>query len=184
MEKTKLNINIEDNFLNEEELSLVHNYCYESEYHYGEKDTSDSPYATGMVNEIYSFRNQNLNMNKKKVIVFNLFREKIEKKFEFTKNLSLYRMYVNCFSPLENPLFHTDGTDGDVTFLFYINEEWNVNDGGETQFYFNNTLYGIPPQKNRLVWFNANLLHKASSFKNKYRFSVAIKYTKNDLSIS
>ena len=85
-------------------------------------------------------------------------------------------MYINYFSPLENPFFHTDGSNGDITFLFYLNDKWEIDDGGETQFYFNHTIYGVPPLNNRLVYFDADIIHKATSFRNKSRFTIAIKY--------
>jgi Rps23 Pro-64 3,4-dihydroxylase Tpa1-like proline 4-hydroxylase len=176
MEHKKISINVEDNFLNENDLAFVHQYCYKSLYVYGEKDNSYSPNATGMVSEIYSSKNCKLNEDKDKLLIFNLFKENLDEKYEFVKNLTLYRMYINYFSPLENPFFHTDGSNGDITFLFYLNDKWEIDDGGETQFYFNHTIYGVPPLNNRLVYFDADIIHKATSFRNKSRFTIAIKY--------
>jgi len=84
-------------------------------------------------------------------------------------------MYVNCFVPCERPYFHTDGDEG-VTFLYYPNMKWDKDDGGETQFLMNDDLYGVLPIPNRMVVFSANLLHRATTFRNDHRFTVAIKY--------
>ena len=54
---------------------------------------------------------------------------------------------------------------------------WDLQEGGETQFYINDDIYGITPVPNRIVIFSANIKHKATTFRNNYRFTVAIKYT-------
>ena len=84
-------------------------------------------------------------------------------------------MYVNCFAPSENPYFHTDGDDG-VTFLYYVNDRWELNDGGETQIIVNDEIKGILPLPNRIVGFDASLLHRATSFRFKHRFTLAAKF--------
>jgi hypothetical protein len=85
------------------------------------------------------------------------------------------RFYINCFAPSENPYFHTDGQVG-TTFLYYPNLSWDLDDGGETQFVIANELYGVLPIPNRMIYFDANIFHKATSFRNEHRFSVAVKY--------
>jgi len=91
------------------------------------------------------------------------------------KNFNLYRMYINCFAPSECPYFHTDGEG--ITFLYYPNLEWNLQDGGETQFYVDGNILGVPPAPNRLVMFDGEIVHRATSFRDRHRFTVAIKYT-------
>jgi Rps23 Pro-64 3,4-dihydroxylase Tpa1-like proline 4-hydroxylase len=91
-------------------------------------------------------------------------------------------MYINCFAPSENPYFHIDccdeKDDNEVTFLYYPNETWDLDDGGETQFFINERIYGVAPIPNRLIYFNANILHRATSFRDRHRFSIALKYEK------
>jgi hypothetical protein len=169
--------NVYDNFLSEEDHKFVSNYCYSALYHYGEKD---SPYTkpTGMVHDVYNVVNGNVvsypnEINSKKF--FNLFESKIKEQFSsFIEDCSLYRMYINCFSPSENPYFHVDGEG--YTFLYYPDDEWHLNDGGETQFFVDGSFYGVAPIPNRMLVFDANLLHRATSFRNRYRFTIAIKY--------
>jgi hypothetical protein len=107
--------------------------------------------------------------------MFDLFSSSIESQFPEYKSKDITRIYINCFAALEKSYFHTDGEVG-TTFLYYPNETWDLDDGGETQFFIDERLYGILPIPNRLVAFNASLLHKATSFYDRHRFSVAIKY--------
>ena len=63
----------------------------------------------------------------------------------------------------------------DCLFLFYINN-WKLDDGGETQFLIDNQIKGVLPIPNRIVGFDANILHKATTFRNNHRFTLAIKF--------
>jgi len=162
-----------DDFLSKDEHQFVLNYCYSSSYHYGESDflqNFNPKYCTGLVHNV--FPNDNLSKESKKF--YDLFSNSIQEKIIKIKSLEMYRMYINCFAPSENPYFHIDGKG--YTLLYYANDNWDVNDGGETQFFIDNNLYGVIPVPNRLVIFNAGLLHKATSFRNRHRFTVAIKY--------
>jgi Rps23 Pro-64 3,4-dihydroxylase Tpa1-like proline 4-hydroxylase len=64
--------------------------------------------------------------------------------------------------------------------LYYVNEHWDLDEGGETQFYVDNLIYGIPPIPNRMIIFDGSLMHRATSFKNYHRFSIALKYCKDE----
>ena len=156
-------IEIKDNFLEETDAKRVLEYCVQSSYTYGEVDTPQTP-PTGMVHEIQ--RDED---------IYKLFESKIKNYYRYVRKLNLYRMYVNCFSPSENPYFHTDGDKG-VTFLYYVNDEWTLNEGGETQILVDDEIRGVLPLPNRIVGFNANLLHRATSFRNRHRFTLAVKF--------
>ena len=89
--------------------------------------------------------------------------------------MSLYRSYINCFIPGENPYWHLDGEG--YTCLYYPNMEYNeLNEGGETQFIISNEIKGILPIPNRMVIFNGLIYHKATSFRNQHRYTIAIKF--------
>jgi len=156
-------IDIIDNFITPEKCQEFYNYCASALYHYGEADTPDNP-PTGMISEL-PFDNK----------WFKLFDSEISKQCKLN---SPYRAYINLFLPGENPYFHIDGNQEDITFLFYPTLEWNLNEGGETKFYINNELRGILPLPNRAIIFSANILHSATSFRNKPRFTLAIKYSR------
>ncbi len=156
-----------DKFLEPKDAEYVYKYCLTSSYTYGETDTNTTP-PTGMIHEI-----------KKTERIYKLFRKQIQDVFKNLQNITINRIYVNCFAPLEKPYFHTDGDKG-ITFLYYANSDWQLDDGGETQIIVNNEIKGILPIPNRLVGFDAHLVHKATSFRNKHRFTIAIKLINND----
>ena len=54
---------------------------------------------------------------------------------------------------------------------------WGVNDGGETQFLIDDLIQGVLPISNRLVGFDANILHRATPFRDKHRFTLAVKFS-------
>ena len=153
-------IEIYDDFLSSDLQNFVWEYCIESSYTYGEYDTPETP-PTGMVHEIEGND------------IYKLFYEKT--KDLVPKNFNLYRMYVNCFAPSECPYFHTDGEG--ITFLYYPQHTWDIDMGGETQFVIDDEIKGIFPIPNRLVMFDGNILHRATAFRNRHRFTVAVKYS-------
>ena len=94
---------------------------------------------------------------------------------EYTSNLQLYRSYVNIFSPGEIPYYHIDNNRG-FTVLYYANLSYNINQGGETSFLINNNITGILPYPGRITIFSANVLHRANSYRDHHRFTIALKY--------
>lgn len=152
-----------DNFLDEDEYNKVIKYTLKSKYQYGESDNPDTP-PTGMISLIED------------IGISNLFEEKL-------KNLQkrfLIFLHIECililFAPGENPYYHIDGETG-ITCLYYVNPEYRIDDGGETQFFLSkDESINILPIPNRLCYFDANILHRATSFRNIHRFTIAIKY--------
>jgi len=161
-------ISYDDNFLSQEEFLKVSQYCMDTEYRYGEIDDDGLP-PRGMINEIQSEED-----------VFRILRVRLEEKEPMIKDMSFYRMYVNCFAPGENPYFHEDGEC--ITFLYYVNMDWDLQNGGETQFYIDGNILGVPALPNRLVMFDGMIPHRATSFRNGHRFTIAIKYNDNETS--
>ena len=185
-------INVYDNFFTKEEHNFISDYCSKASYFYGEGDSeSGEPfnpkYCTGLVHEVYYFTKDNplsecsyqigggpvKTINQKKI--FDLFSISIEQRFSEYNSKDITRMYINCFAAAEKSHFHFDGEVG-TTFLYYPNETWDLDDGGETKFFIDGGFYGVPPIPNRLISFDANLQHTATPFRNRHRFSIAIKY--------
>lgn len=162
-----MEINFDENFLEEKEHKIVEEYCLTAPYTYGEVDDPDNMYPpTGMIHEIPESE-----------FVYKLFRKKILDKCAFVESMNLFRMYINCFSPAENPYYHTDGGSKDyLTFLYYPNMQWKPDDGGETQFFIDGDIYGVAPIPNRIVMFDGSVMHRATSFRDHHRFTIAIKY--------
>jgi hypothetical protein len=185
-------INVYDNFFTKEEHNFISDYCSKASYFYGEGDSGlgepfNPNYCTGLVHEVYYFTEDTPLLDESRLIggdptkvinqkkMFDLFSSSIETRFPQYKSKDITRMYINCFAALEKSYFHTDGDVG-TTFLYYPNETWDLDDGGETKFFIDGGFYGIPPIPNRLISFDASIEHTATPFRNRHRFSIAIKY--------
>ena len=152
-------IKIFDKFLSIDEHKSVLKYCLKASYTYGEWDRPGTP-PTGMVHEIDTANE-----------IYKLFESKTK---DLVSDLNLNRMYINCFAPTECPYFHVDGEG--ITFLYYPQDAWNIDMGGETQFIIDDEIKGIFPIPNRMVMFDAGILHRATTLRSKHRFTLAIKY--------
>jgi len=155
-------IKVSDNIFTEEEQSNILDYCLNCPYTFGEQDNPETP-PTGIIHNV-----------EEGSAFYKLFADKILANVPQMEKMGLYRMYINYFAPSEHAYFHTDGEG--ITFLYYPQNGWTLDDGGETQFYVNGTLYGITPEPNRMVMFDARLQHRATPFRDRHRFTVAIKY--------
>ena len=162
---SEYNVKVSDNYFTEREHQFIHNYCLNCQYSYGEVDNEETP-PTGLVHNIPATHE-----------IYPLIEYRIKRSMgDDASKFRLYRMYVNCFAPTENPYFHTDGKEGDLTFLYYPNMGWEINEGGETQIYHGDIIKGYPPIPNRMILFDAALLHRATCFRSTHRFTIAIKY--------
>jgi len=155
-------IEVFDNVFNDIENQKVFKAIINGGYKYGERDNlEDLP--TGMVMELTDERFSNFLTEK----IFSCKPDLRKKKFQ--------RAYVNLFTPNENPNFHNDGET--ITCLFYVMPtELAINEGGETQFYVDNSITGILPKPKRLVIFDGMILHKATCFRSYPRYTIAIKF--------
>lgn len=153
-----------DNTIPYEEVLQLNQYLlYYKSYFWGEFDNEEHE-RSGMV---YDIDDVELKERLESVI------------FKADSNLAnknLVRAYVNLFQPFERPKYHVDGNV--TTCLFYINPKVGVNEDGATYFFENDRYVGIPPTPGRLVIFDGNLLHRASTFNSMPRISVAFKYEK------
>jgi Rps23 Pro-64 3,4-dihydroxylase Tpa1-like proline 4-hydroxylase len=156
-----------DDFLKESEYKAVSEYCLIAPYVYGERDHPEYE-PTGMTHNIPSSE-----------YVFKLLISRVEEKFEFLKEKKLYRVYANIFAPGEVANYHIDHDSKDAYTLIYYpnpNIDWKLGDGGATEFYLDDSLQGIHPVRNRIAIFHSHLLHRATPFHKKHRFTIAIKY--------
>ena len=153
------NLQIHDNFLSPLQLNSVKEYSIRASYSYGEYDFPGGP-ITGMISNIQENHD-----------IYRLFHYKTRDLVP--KNMNLYRMYINCFAPSERPYFHRDGDTG-ITFLYYVNGTDDLNEGGETQIVEDGLIKGVLPISNRLVQFDANVLHRATTYRNSHRFTLAV----------
>ena len=152
-------VHVQRNFLTPDLYQKVESYCYEADYYYGEPDNPNQ-IPTGLVH--------NLKLDSE---IVSYFPKKVD-------NLFLYRTYINLFNPGEKPNFHIDSDGGGFTLLFYINQEkYDLDEGGCTEILTHEDyLISVLPIRNSLVTFEAQLSHRATSFKTQPRFTLALKY--------
>ena len=162
------NILTVENIMTAEENENFYQTIYGYGYKYGEiDDIGLSP--TGLVHK--------LTLNDP---VYLKSIELVKTNVAFLKNLVPYRAYINFFSPTDRPYFHVDGEtqfERGTTVLLYATEFFDIQEGGETQF-INNTghIIGIFPKPASMVVFDAFIKHRATSYRTKPRFTVALKY--------
>ncbi len=156
-------ISVYDNFLSSEDHVSVSEYVRSCPYYYGITDPGYTV-PTGMSHK--------LDLDHNITIVL----DSLLRKHNQLPQLSI--IYVNLFRPSEISHFHTDcELENTYTGLYYANsEEWNCDEGGETQFLINNEIYGILPKPNRMILFDSRLLHKATPFQDRHRWTIALKY--------
>jgi len=161
-----IEINYSDNFFTETEQRVIYEYCLSAPYQYGETDNGDHR-ITGMTHNVPETE-----------FIYKLIAKTLYDRVEFIRNMRLYRMYINCFAPSEQPNFHIDGEG--CTFLYFpFLEQPNLDEGGETQFFIEDNIYGIRPIPNRMIIFDGMIQHRATAFRSQHRFSLAIKYAPN-----
>jgi hypothetical protein len=154
-------IKIYDNFLSEKEKQEIYDYCKKQSYHRGEVDRIGCP-PTGLISNL---DNQN--------IISKLMKQITNEKKD------MFRTYINLFIPNEKPYYHQDNNDPNYkTCIYYVNTD-KINymeEGGEPYFIQNDFIKGVSFVSGRMVLFNSNIMHKATSFRNRDRYTIAIKY--------
>jgi hypothetical protein len=104
------------------------------------------------------------------------FRTLVKKNILDVKKYKPYRVHLNLFLKNENCFFHVDSEcEQDITFIYYASKTDEINYTGNTDFILNNKIVSIPYVQNRMISFPANFTHRATSFHNKDRFSLALK---------
>lgn len=99
----------------------------------------------------------------------------INKNIPEVEGLSVYDCYVNCFFPRETPNWHLDSdSDKSRTLLYYANTN-QFNEGG-TEFLDKDIAISVLPRDGRIVVFPGNYWHRATSFRDRKRFTIAFKY--------
>tara|TARA_X000001036_G_scaffold197543_1_gene186014 strand:- start:358 stop:1539 length:1182 start_codon:yes stop_codon:yes gene_type:complete len=149
-------------------------------YLYGEVDDGDLP-PTGMSTGEYTGTK-----------TFHALWNFCEKHLPQTHGCILKRSHANIFAPREPAYYHVDDESDEAwTFMFYANNNWDINDGGETKFITNlqnkkenyeGTEYpeiiAIPPIPGRMLLWKSNVLHTATPMRNTHRFTPTFKFIK------
>jgi hypothetical protein len=156
------NITVYDNVVSKETSEKWYQECVRLPYRYGERDRLWAP----SVGFSYDF-------NGSEELYKNLFIIATEHRPEL-KEKQVQRSYINLFTPSDRPYFHKDGPV--TTCLFYINPETSIEEGGETQFLDEDKIIGVLPKPGRLVMFDGNIMHRATSFRSIIRITIALKF--------
>jgi len=159
-------INVYDNVISKEKNDeWYHSILYKGNYNYGESDRPGMP-PTGMTLEIKNAER----INELSDIAFKYHPE--------LNDLKFLRAYVNLFFPHDRPAFHPDLNC--YTCLFYITPEYDMQEGGETQFLKNDEydFVGVFPKPGRLIVFDGDIYHRATSYRNNPRITIALKFIK------
>jgi Rps23 Pro-64 3,4-dihydroxylase Tpa1-like proline 4-hydroxylase len=99
---------------------------------------------------------------------------------DYIPKYSSYLCHVNLYLPSIMPYYHTDRTDIEsLTCLLMLNDSFDWNDGGEFKIVLNDELLSIAPKNGRIIVFSGDLLHSASTFRDKFRYTVVNKLIKN-----
>ncbi len=148
------------------DIKKIYDEIISCSFKYGEVDHKEQQIPTGLISEI------NINAPVYHEIV------SFCKNHETVKNLIVTRSYVNLFPPREVCSFHIDHDDPTAkTFIYYPHVEYNTEMGGETKFLYDNaTCSSVLPIPGRIIIFNSNMPHSATSFHTHYRFSLVIKF--------
>ena len=136
-------------------------------FHYGEMDKPNTQ-PTGLTTDF-------INPSEEYSIILDTILSKIYEKEPSLKNMKLFRRYLNLFLPSDNQYFHIDG-DRTVTCMVYINPETEYDEGGETQFIDRGTIQCVRSLPGRLVIFDGNIQHRATSFRTIPRLTLIFKF--------
>jgi len=91
----------------------------------------------------------------------------------------IIRAYVNGQTMTQHSAFHAD--DGDWTYLIYLDPEWELKDGGGTEFLLeNNTTACVYPKFNRVVKFKSGISHRALPNIKQYSFRMTVALKTNE----
>jgi len=164
----EMRIDIVDHFIQAERCHFFTNQCKELRWNIIEYDIyNEEKYLSGMTaelnDEMRGFLDERILSQAKTLTGL---------------ELKIVRAYINAWKPNEPSFPHIDGCH--TTCLIYLNLNYDVKYGGETIFYDDNkdACYAITPFAGRAVFFDGNIVHRASSYNhlyNGYRHTIAYK---------
>ena len=150
-----------DNYLPVSDYESLQNHCKNTQYNVNESDIVGETATDKAVS--------NLDITDPQLK--QLFPTEIEGK-------KLWRAYINYYAPnVPGNIFHRDSEKpDDMTLLYYPCPTYDINEGGATELIICNEILGVRYKANRCLIFKSNILHRATSFQTKQRFTFALKY--------
>ena len=175
-----------DNFFPQDVAEYISKFViYEAEYRYGERDDNGPP--TGLVCDIYHVdTSEHTCSSDEGKVIYNFFIKHIHEKYPgFWDNYKIYRLYINVFAPKEQAYFHTDSSEesDQFTFIYYPSSDvfqYDIEQGGWTEFYLDKKIIGVPPYSNSIVRFSSEVRHRATPYRDHHRFTIALKCVNKD----
>lgn len=160
-------IKVYDNLIDKETQARFLSECKSQEYNIDVTDVVEDANTASGCSSAMSIH----------TYMYNKLKAIIDTNISEVAGLELYDCHVNCFFPREVPNFHTDNeSDGSITLLYYANTNNYTEGGTEILDKDNFEVRSILPRPGRIVIFPGNCLHRATSFRDKKRFTVAFKY--------
>jgi len=161
-----MQIHIFDQALTRAENSQYLAWCRRKPWRWGESDYQGGPPA-GVISDLEDSEDRTL------------FIERAQKLCDLLAGLPVNRTYINMYMPGERPHWHRDGAVW--TVLYYVTDEREPQWGGQTEFLDHTTMEirGILPQPGRMIVFNGDLLHRATAYPHRERFTIAVKFDRS-----
>lgn len=156
-----------DNLLHEVEVERIYNEIISLPYTVMEWDQEPE--------EVSGNRSDLSESNYSYFCLYNYIKNNISE----VEDMELSQAYVNHFAPREIPYFHIDSSDErNLTVLYYADvwENYDINEGGGTEFLLKDSLTTVLPETGRLVCFSSNLVHRATTYRDNHRFTIAFKF--------
>ena len=161
-------LKIYDEAFSSERIKELETECANLKFTFGAYDNVENPVPTGMACEGIT-----------NTATFKFLWEFCEKNCPEVNKLALWKSSCNFFAPNENALYHDDDdSPGAITLIYYANTFWDINDGGETKMFTDASkmIYAVAPIPGRIITFPSNMLHTATGFRHKQRFTPALKF--------
>ena len=99
--------------------------------------------------------------------------KKIHEKFDII--VKLKRVVINAQTFGDMSEIHVDSPDGGITVLYYINEVWDKEWGGETVYYEKEEpVVNVLPKSGRIVFADSRIMHVGRS---PTRQCIVVRYT-------
>ena len=159
-------ISVKDNAIDKSILDAVRYYLAKGNWTYGWASNKNMPYGHWNLNITHTTPNNPTDVSVKlPPVVMELWKQ-VNQQF-FNGEATLTRCYANKQTFGTEGYIHTDTErDEDLTCVVYIDEEWDINWGGETIFYkkdYSDAIKLVSPKYGRTAVFKGNIPHRASS---------------------
>ena len=152
-------IYVVDNVLNYSEQEALLNFCKNSLYTLGHSASSVSHYdLTRFISNLTEEELSRTNLDRAFISLCEQY---------YGRKVKIDRSYINVYFPYTPTGVHTDDNDNNaISFLVYANPQWDLDWGGETQFFtddLESVKESVIPKGGRAILFDSKIPHSARS---------------------